>query len=80
MYNTASCANPILYRLVREVASDFRPDMRFQSLAVMALHEAAEAYLVGLFEDAVLCAIHAKRQTIQVKDIQLTRRIRGEMT
>ncbi|CBI24852.3 unnamed protein product, partial [Vitis vinifera] len=40
--------------------------------------EAAEAYLVGLFEDTNLCAIHAKRVTIMPKDIQLARRIRGE--
>ncbi len=53
-------------------------DLRFQSQAVLALQEAAEAYLVGLFEDTNLCAIHAKRVTIMPKDIQLARRIRGE--
>ena len=53
-------------------------DLRFQSSAVLALQEAAEAYLVGLFEDTNLCAIHAKRVTIMPKDIQLARRIRGE--
>ena len=42
------------------------------------VQEAAEAYLVGLFEDTNLCAIHAKRVTIMPKDIQLARRIRGE--
>ena len=42
------------------------------------LEEASEAYLVGLFEDTNLCAIHAKRVTIMPKDIQLARRIRGE--
>ena len=51
---------------------------RFQSSAVLALQEAAEAYLVGLFEDTNLAAIHAKRVTIMPKDIQLARRIRGE--
>eukprot|EP00980_Cylindrotheca_fusiformis_P013778 scaffold3556_cov190-Cylindrotheca_fusiformis.AAC.13 len=65
-------------RLVREVAQDFKSDLRFQSTAVLALQEAAEAYLVGLFEDTNLCAIHAKRVTIMPKDIQLARRIRGE--
>ena len=65
-------------RLVREIAQDFKTDLRFQSLAIKALQEAAEAYLVGLFEDANLCAIHAKRVTIMPKDIQLARRIRGE--
>ncbi|KAM0832879.1 hypothetical protein ACQ4PT_064599 [Festuca glaucescens] len=65
-------------RLVREIAQDFKTDLRFQSSAVSALQEAAEAYLVGLFEDTNLCAIHAKRVTIMPKDIQLARRIRGE--
>ncbi|KRX86411.1 histone H3 [Trichinella pseudospiralis] len=65
-------------RLVREVAQDYKTDLRFQSSAVLALQEAAEAYLVGLFEDTNLCAIHAKRVTIMPKDIQLARRMRGE--
>ena len=67
-----------LQRLVREIAQDFKTDLRFQGSAVLALQEAAEAYLVGLFEDTNLCAIHAKRVTIMPKDIQLARRIRGE--
>ena len=72
-------------RLVREIACDQEVitsplcgKVRFQSAAVMALQEASEAYLVGLFEDSNLCAIHAKRVTIMPKDIQLARRIRGE--
>ena len=96
-------------RLVREIAQDFKTDLRFQGSAVLALQEATEAYLVGLFEDTNLAAIHgklltlpsfslslqhsafsylltyllstyttAKRVTIQPKDIQLARRIRGE--
>jgi len=60
-------------RLVREIAQDFKNDLRFQGSAVLALQEAAEAYLVGLFEDTNLCAIHAKRVTIMPKDIQLAR-------
>ncbi|KAK9799078.1 putative Centromeric DNA-binding histone H3-like protein cse4 [Seiridium cardinale] len=67
-------------RLVREIALTFRPrdeGMRWQSQAIMALQEAAEAFLVHLFEDTNLCAIHAKRVTIMQKDIQLARRIRG---
>ena len=52
--------------------------LRLQSTVVLALQEASEAYLVGLFEDANLCAIHAKRVTLMPKDIQLARRIRGE--
>ena len=65
-------------RLVREIAQDYKWDLRFQATAVMALQEAAEAYLVHLFEDTNLCALHAKRVTIQTKDMQLARRIRGE--
>jgi len=65
-------------RLVREIAQDFKTDLRFQSSAIGALQEASEAYLVALFEDTNLCAIHAKRVTIMPKDIQLARRIRGE--
>ena len=74
-------------RLVREIAGDtdvirspLCGKVRFQSAAIMALQEASEAYLVGLFEDSNLCAIHAKRVTIMPKDIQLARRIRGERT
>ena len=65
-------------RLIREVAQDFKTDLRFQSPAIMALQEACEAYLTALFEDANLCAIHAKRVTIFPKDMQMARRIRGE--
>ncbi|TVU03740.1 hypothetical protein EJB05_50718 [Eragrostis curvula] len=67
-------------RLVREIAQDFKTDLRFQSHAVLALQEAAEAYLVGLFEDTNLCAVHAKRVTIMSNYVQLARRIRGERT
>ena len=66
------------HRLVRKIAQDFKADVRFQSAAIMAMQEASEAYLVGLFEDSNLCAIHAKRVTIMPRDIQLGRRIRGE--
>lgn len=65
-------------RLVREIAQDYKEDVRMQSTAILALQEAAEAYLVSLFEDTNLCAIHAKRVTIFKKDIDLARRIRGE--
>ena len=63
-------------RLVREIASEICTDIRFQSTALQALQEAAEAYLVGLFEDTNQCAIHAKRVTIMPKDMHLARRIR----
>ncbi|KAM8936531.1 LOW QUALITY PROTEIN: histone H3.1t [Lycaon pictus] len=63
--------------LIREIAQDFKTDLRFQSSAVMAL-QACEACLVGLFEDTNLCAIHAKRVTVTPQDSQPARRIRGE--
>ena len=66
------------WRIVREIAQNFKTDLRFQSSAINALQEASEAYLVGLFEDTNLCTIHAKRVTIMPRDIQLARRIRGE--
>ncbi|CAD6212052.1 unnamed protein product [Miscanthus lutarioriparius] len=65
-------------RLVREIAQLHKSDLRFKSHAILALQEAAEAYLVGLFEDTNLCAIHAKRVTIMPKDVHLATRIRGE--
>ena len=65
-------------RLVREIAQDFKSYLRFQCGAILALQEASEAYLVGLFKDSNLCAIHAKRVTIITKDIQLAWCIRGE--
>ena len=65
-------------RLVREVVAEAKNDLRLQSHALLALQEASEAYLVSLFEDTNLCAIHAKRVTIMPKDMQLARRIRGE--
>ncbi|EXJ71906.1 histone H3-like centromeric protein A [Cladophialophora psammophila CBS 110553] len=69
-------------RLVREIALSILPyhaaqELRWQSQAIQALQEASEAFLVHLFEDTNLCAIHAKRVTIMQKDIQLARRIRG---
>ena len=69
-------------RLVKEIAdhyigSDF--GMRWQSNAVLALQEACEAFLIHLLEDTNLCAIHAKRVTIMQRDIQLARRIRGQL-
>jgi len=71
-------------RLIREIVQSVlgynTPELRFQSAALMALQEAAEAYLVTLFEDTVLCAIHAKRVTIMPRDMQLARRIRGDRT
>ena len=73
------------HRLCKEILQDVakvfkKPDWRMTLSSVMANQEAAEAYLVGLFEDTNLCAIHAKRVTVMSKDIQLARRIRGERT
>mmetsp|Transcript_4675 Transcript_4675/g.8077 ORF Transcript_4675/g.8077 Transcript_4675/m.8077 type:complete len:145 (-) Transcript_4675:557-991(-) len=64
-------------RLVKQITENFATDKRWQGIALEALQQATEAYLVHLFEDANLCAIHAKRVTIMPKDIQLARRIRG---
>ena len=64
--------------LVREIAQESHQDLRFQSTALLALQEAAEAYLVGLFEDTNCHAIHAGRVTIMAQDLRLARRLRGE--
>ncbi|KAI0304096.1 histone-fold-containing protein [Russula brevipes] len=73
-------------RVVREIALDMITDagrdygdsgLRWQSSAILALQEASESFLIHLFEDANLCAIHAKRVTIMTRDIHLARRIRG---
>ena len=64
--------------LVREIAQRRREGLRCQSAAVLALQEAGEAFLVGLLEQANLCAIHTKRVTIMLKDSQLAQRIRGD--
>jgi histone H3 len=67
-------------RCVREILQGLPrcSDFRIQSTAVEAIQEATEAYLVGLFEDTHLCALHAKRVTIMAKDMQLALRIRGD--
>lgn len=67
-------------RLVRELAQDMNiiRDLRFQSSAILALQEAAESFLIQVFSDTNLCALHAKRVTITPKDMQLARRLAGE--
>ena len=65
-------------RLVRNIAQSIDVEIRFQAQALLAVQEAAEVYLSGLFEDANLCAIHANRVTVMKKDLELARRIRGE--
>lgn len=66
-------------RLVREIAMNESgvPDLRFKSSTLTALQEAAESYLVKLFEDTVLCCVHGKRVTIMASDVRLTMKIRG---
>jgi histone H3 len=64
-------------RLVREIAREFKLNLKFQSGAIGTLQEASESFLVGLFEDTNLCALHASRVTIMPRDIQLARRLRG---
>lgn len=64
--------------MVRDISVQWRPELRFQSQALLALQEAAEAYLTSVFEDTNLCAIHCKRVTIMSKDLKLALRIRGE--
>jgi len=65
-------------RFVRAICDGIDGQLRFQAQALLALQEAAESYLTGLFEDANLCAIHASRVTVMKKDVELARRIRGE--
>ena len=77
---TVNCLLPRapFQRLVRSITTEMDHTLRFQSQALQALQEASEAYIVGLFEDTNLCAIHAKRVTVQKKDMDLARRIRGD--
>ena len=70
------CSKAAVARLVRELCQN--KDLRWQAKAIMALHEAFEDYLVGLFEDCVLEAIHRKRVTVMPKDMFIALRIRGE--
>ena len=70
------CRKLCVARLVREITQNFRMDLRFQASALLAIQEAMEAWLVCLMEDMNLCAIHAKRVTIQPRDLKLVRRIR----
>ena len=65
-------------RIVREIAVKRKQDVRFQSTAVLALQEASEAYMVGMFEDTNLAALHAKSVTIMPRDMPLARRLRGK--
>ena len=66
-------------RVVREIGSDFKTDLRWQTLAIMALRDAVEMYLIGYFDDANMAAIHPKRVTIMVKDMKLVGHLRHPM-
>ena len=66
--------------IIRELAQEIKTDLRFQGSALLALQEASEAYLVTVFEDTQLCAIHRGNVTIQPKDMQLARRLRAGRT
>ncbi len=65
-------------RVVCQIALKIKKDVRFQSTAILALQEASEAYMVGMFEDTNLAALHAKRVTIQPRDMALARRLCGD--
>ena len=64
-------------RLVREILQEMRKDMHLTPATVLALQEAAKAFLIRLFEDTNMCAIHAKCITIMPKDMKLALRIWG---
>ena len=65
-------------RMVREIAGGQKDGLRYQLSALLATQEAAEAYIINLFADTCLCAIHGHRVTIMPRDLQLARRLRGE--
>ncbi|XP_064552724.1 uncharacterized protein LOC135438356 [Drosophila montana] len=65
-------------RLVRQISQEFGCRMRIQPAALAAMQEAAESYLVGLFEESNLCALHGQRKTLMPKDLLLAQRIRGD--
>ena len=77
-------------KLIKEISQEYRicPEgpgtpsvqVRFQSTALTALQEAAENFLVGLFEDVNLLAVHAKRVMVMPCDIRLALRIRGDQS
>jgi histone H3 len=65
-------------RLIREIARNKQPDIKFRQSALEALQEASEAFVIGMMEDGLLCTVHAQRVTLMRKDIALAERIRGE--
>ena len=65
-------------RFVREIAQEFKTDLRWTGTAVLALQEAVEAYCIGLFSDSVKAMVHAKRVKLMPADMQLAIRLRQE--
>jgi histone H3 len=65
-------------RLTREIGQNYRDDLRFSGNFIALFQFVVESYLIDLLKHAYLCSIHAKRQTLEPKDLQLARRIRGE--
>ena len=66
-------------RWAREITQQQRGDLRFQAMALLTLQEVAEAYVVNLFKDTNLCAVHAKKVTLMPNDIQLVQKIWRDM-
>ena len=66
-------------RVVREITQNIRADLWFLSMAIMALQEVVDAFLVRLLEQSILCVVHTKRVMVMPKDIQLSLRIRGHI-
>jgi histone H3 len=73
----------LVHQIVQEIKETIEikeNQLRFQSMVVLALQEASKDYLIGLFEDANLCAIHDKCKTIMPRDFQLAHCILGKTT
>ena len=68
-----------LQRVIKEITQRYFPDARYSYGAIDAVQQCVESYMIGLFEDTQLCAVHAKRMTVMTKDMRLARRIRGEI-
>lgn len=66
-------------RVVREIAQDMKPDVRFTPNALRALQTAAEDYIVKLFEQSQSAAIHGKRITLLPKDVHHVRQVTNKL-
>ena len=67
-------------RLIKEIGNDYKLNMRYSKDVTTLIHQMMESYLINLLKDVNLCAIHAGRKSVQPRDVQLARRIRGERT